>query len=310
MQSEINGRSLESSPFLDGGFVGQSQGFEIILASHYGMCFGVRDAIALAEKAASKGDLTILGELVHNDVVRKKMLTLGVREGDLFGSRATTREVMVTAHGAADREKGRWRQMGYAVQDSTCPLVRKAHTALASLVAGGYFPIVIGKRDHIEVRGLTGDFPEARVLEGLDDLAVLPQKAKFGVVSQTTQPIDRVRGLVNAMRRHFPQSEVCFKDTVCQPTKNRQNALRELITKCDLILVVGGSHSNNSGALVQTARNAGVESFLITRAEELSPRKVKGRTRIGVTAGTSTQGACVEKVMMALERMGGIRGEL
>ena len=114
------------SPFLDGNFVEQSEGFEILIASHYGMCFGVRDAITLAETAAAEAEFTILGELVHNEAVRRKMRGLGAREGDLFGPGATTKEVLVTAHGASDQEKTRWREMGYVLKDSTCPLVRKA----------------------------------------------------------------------------------------------------------------------------------------------------------------------------------------
>ena len=305
MQSKVRSKRTKGTPFLGSGFVGQSKGFEIIIANHYGMCFGVRDAITLAEKRAKSAKLTILGELVHNEVVREKMRSLGIREGDLFGARATTREVLVTAHGASDQEKLRWEKMGYDLKDSTCPLVRKAHDSLASLVAGGYFPVVIGKREHVEVRGLTGDFPDARVIEGMEDLKTLPIMPKYGVVSQTTQLIDRVRCLVSAMEEQFPKSEVCFRDTVCQPTKNRQRSLGELLGKCDLIVVVGGQNSNNSRELVKTARRAGVDSLLISQAGELSREKVCGRERIGVTAGTSTQKACVEKVVQAMEQLGG-----
>ena len=296
--------------FLNDDFVTQSKGFEVLVASHYGMCFGVRDAISLAEKRAQAGDVTVLGELVHNEIVREKMRSLGVREGDLFGPEATTREVLVTAHGASDQEKDRWRQMGYALQDSTCPLVRKAHTALVGLVAGGYFPVVVGKKEHVEVKGLTGDFSDAFVIECIEDLETLPTKPKYGVVSQTTQLIDRVRAIVEAMKERFPESEVFFKDTVCQPTKNRQLAMGELLGKCDLIVVVGGKNSNNSGELVKTAQRAGLDAVLVSRAGELTRKRLKGKQYIGVTAGTSTQKSCVEKVVQALEQFGGKRREL
>jgi len=310
MQSKMIVGRDKKSPFLDGDFAEQSECFEIILASHYGMCFGVRDAIALTEERAMMGEVTVLGELVHNERVREKMQTLGVREGDLFGPRATTREVLVTAHGASDQEKDRWRKMGYALQDSTCPLVGKAHSALASLVAEGHFPVVIGRKGHIEVKGLTGDFPEACVIECSDDLETLPTKRKFGVVSQTTQPIERVQNLVKVMRDRFPESEVNFKDTVCQPTKNRQRALGELLEWCDLVIVVGGSNSNNSRELVKTAQRAGVDSLLISNAGELSQERLRGKRCIGVTAGTSTQKSCVESVILALQKLGGRRRDL
>lgn len=143
---------------------------KIHLAEHYGLCFGVRDAIAQAEQLASQGPLTVLGELVHNPVVRERLAQRGVREGALDAESAPTPIVMVTAHGASDRKHTEWRNAGFQVADGTCPLVRHAHTQLGLLVTLGYFPIVIGKRGHVEVNGLTGDFPEACVVEIEDEI--------------------------------------------------------------------------------------------------------------------------------------------
>src|SRR5688572_4863462 len=139
---------------------------KIILAEHYGICFGVRDAIAEAERLAADAPLTILGELVHNPVVRNQLAARGVRETPLdeVGT-APTAQVMITAHGASDRDRAAWRMAGFGVADGTCPLVRHAHEQLRTLVALGFFPVVIGKRGHVEVRGLTGDFPETVVIQ-------------------------------------------------------------------------------------------------------------------------------------------------
>src|SRR5882757_5888289 len=117
---------------------------KIQLAEHYGLCFGVRDAIAQAEQLAGQGPLTILGELVHNPVVRERLAARGVREGSLerVGS-APTAQVMITAHGASDTARGTWRSAGFGVADGTCPLVRHAHDQLRALVALGYWPVVI-----------------------------------------------------------------------------------------------------------------------------------------------------------------------
>src|SRR6478735_7460225 len=164
---------------------------KIVLAEHFGMCFGVRDAIAQAEELAQQAPLTILGELVHNPIVRERLRAQGVAEGSLDQAGSTSAHVMITAHGASDTKRAMWRARGFHVLDGTCPLVRHAHEQLKRLVAAGYFPVVIGKLGHIEVRGLTEDFPEAHVVDLPSDILKLPGRDRYGVISQTTQPIDR-----------------------------------------------------------------------------------------------------------------------
>ena len=263
---------------------------KIILAEHFGICFGVRDALAEAERLAVSGPLTILGQLVHNPVVRNRLLEHGVREGNLHDlSSARTSQVMITAHGASDRKRRAWRDAGFTVADGTCPLVRRAHEQLRLLVERGYFPVVIGQRGHVEVQGLTGDFPAAVVIESTANLDDLPKgEARFGVISQTTQPLAQVHALVAAIRRARPAAEVKFCDTVCQPTKNRQNALQQLLTRCDTIVVVGGLNSNNTRQLVAAAHAADRRVIHIERPDELRTDMLEGAEIVGLTAGTST----------------------
>ena len=278
---------------------------KIQLAEHYGLCFGVRDAIAQAERLAAQGPLTILGELVHNPVVRERLAQQGVREGALDRETAATPQVMITAHGASDRKRAEWRGAGFGVADGTCPLVRHAHGQLGLLVSLGYAPVVIGKRGHVEVEGLTGDFPEACVVENEGDISRLPQRERYGVISQTTQPLEKVRALVEAIRRARPASEVRFTDTVCQPTKNRQKALRKLIAECDTLVVVGGRNSNNTVQLVTAASVAGLAVFHIERAEELDPAWFCAAQNVGLTAGTSTLKETVAAVHARLLKIAG-----
>lgn len=273
-------------------------------ASHYGMCFGVRDALRQARDAATAGPVTVLGQLVHNPVVQEHLTSLGVRTGRLEDLRsAPTENVMITAHGAADRDRAAWREAGHRVTDTTCPLVHRAHAALAGLVAGGCQPVVIGQREHVEVRGLTGDFPHAVVVESEADLTQLPAAARYGVVSQTTQPVIRVRRIVEAMRRHFPAAEVVFKDTVCQPTKDRQTALEQLCSRCDVIVVIGGRHSNNTRQLAATARARGVTVREVETAADLDAAWFCGCQNAGVTAGTSTLDETVRDVIQRLSEI-------
>ncbi len=270
---------------------------EIILAEHYGLCFGVRDALQHADSLAAEGPLTILGELVHNPLVLAPLAARGVYQGhlDQFESAPTSR-VLITAHGAADERRQAWKQAGFEVADTTCPLVRRAHARLAALVAAGYFPVVVGRADHVEVRGLTGDFPGAAVIASEAEAAAVPFHERYGVIAQTTQPSDHVRRVVDTLRAARPDAEVRYCDTVCQPTKDRQNALQKLIAESEVIIVVGGHGSNNTRQLVLAAQAAGRRAYQIERPDELDPRWLAGANTVGLTAGTSTLPETVQSV--------------
>jgi 4-hydroxy-3-methylbut-2-enyl diphosphate reductase len=192
---------------------------------------------------------------------------------------------------------------GYDVADGTCPLVHSAHDQLRQLVDAGFFPVVIGQAGHVEVRGLTEDFPEAVVIEEAADLARLPERARFGVISQTTQSIEHARSLVAAMRAWKPSAEVRFVDTICRPTKDRQNALRDLIAQVEAVVIVGGRTSNNTRQLVASCVAAGRKAIHIERPEELNPADFEGIQTIGLTAGTSTLRETVAAVQARLEQI-------
>lgn len=279
---------------------------EIILAEHYGLCFGVRDALRHAETLAAAGPLTVLGELVHNPLALARLDAHGVHRGQLDGrASAPTHRVLITAHGAADERRRAWTGAGYEVADTTCPLVKRAHRQLAALVAAGYFPVVIGQAAHVEVRGLTGDFPGAAVVGCAADVASVPVAERYGVISQTTQPSATVAGLVAALRAARPDAEVRYCDTVCQPTKDRQTALQALLARAEVIVVVGGRHSNNTRQLVLAAEAAGRRAHQVERAEEVDAEWFDGVQSVGLTAGTSTLPETVQAVRERLEEIAG-----
>lgn len=276
----------------------------IHLAKHHGMCFGVRDALRTTHEAARTAPVTILGQLVHNPVVEAHLRTLGVRRGELTDQpQADTTDVIITAHGAADRQRAALREAGYRVTDTTCPLVRKAHEALRVLVTEGYFPVVVGQASHVEVRGLVGDFPQAVVILDESDLELVPSHARLGVISQTTQPLTRVLRLVEALKQRQPHTEVRFVDTVCHPTKQRQSALVELCAECDTVIVIGGRNSNNTRQLVETATHLGSIAHQVESAADLDPGWFSKAQHVGVTAGTSTLDETVSAVLDRLQAM-------
>jgi 4-hydroxy-3-methylbut-2-enyl diphosphate reductase len=280
-----------------------AQLMKVILAKHFGICFGVRDALKQAHESSQDGQLTILGEIVHNPIAKEQLAALGAIEASLDGPSAPTKQVMITAHGASEQAIQVWRDRGHDIVDGTCPLVHHVHETLRNLVEQGDHPTVIGKRDHVEVRGLVGDFPGASVIEESADIDSLPQAAAFGVVAQTTQPIDRVRTLIGELRAKRPEATVHFRDTVCQPTKDRQEAVRALLAEVDAVVVVGGKNSNNTLQLLSTCRKTGTPSFHIERIEELSPSWFTGFEKVGVTGGTSTLPETMNAVRDWLERL-------
>lgn len=276
----------------------------IILAQHHGMCFGVRDALRATHAAAQSAPLTILGQLVHNPLVDRHLAAIGAQRGDLADlSSSTTHQVAITAHGASDKDRETWKNAGHHIIDTTCPLVRKAHHALATLVSEGYQPIVVGQKHHVEVRGLVGDFPQAIVVLDESDVANIPLHTRFGMVSQTTQPVELALRLVDAVKRRHPGSEVRFIDTICHPTKQRQTAMDDLIRLCDHIVVIGGRNSNNTRQLTEKATTHGRNTLQIESADELDPEWFQEARNVGVTAGTSTLDETVDAVMQRLRQI-------
>ncbi|HYG36124.1 MAG TPA: 4-hydroxy-3-methylbut-2-enyl diphosphate reductase [Clostridia bacterium] len=267
----------------------------IIRAEHLGMCFGVRDAIAMALEHAAEQPLTVLGDLVHNETVLSELRSRGVRIAQQPQA-VDTPLAMITAHGASEKSINRLRERGLKVMEATCPLVHVAHRAVTKLVREGFFPVIIGKRDHVEVRGMTEDLSEFAVVLTEADVFELEERPRFGLAAQTTQPIERVRYLVGLIRWRFPNSEVRFIDTVCQPTKQRQNAAIELAQQSDVVVVIGGAHSNNTHELVKTcARHCGLV-YHVQTAADLKPEWFVGAQTVGITAGTSTPDTVINAV--------------
>jgi 4-hydroxy-3-methylbut-2-enyl diphosphate reductase len=275
---------------------------EVRLAEHYGMCFGVKDALELALELARKEPVTVLGDLVHNDDVVAELEAAGAvrarRPEDVH-----TRSVVLTAHGTAQRIQLQLREEGLVTHDAVCPLVTRVHTAVEKLVAEGRHPVIVGQPGHVEVRGIVDDLRESTVVLKEEDLDQLSGRTKLGVVAQTTQPIDHVHRIVAAMRRRFPRADIRFVDTVCQPTKDRQKAMARLAAECSVIVVVGGPESNNSRKLTEMASKRGCRAYQVANASELRDEWFEGLNIVGLTAGTSTPDRIISEVKERLERM-------
>ena len=281
---------------------------KIIRAEHLGMCFGVRDAIALALGRAEAAPLTILGDLVHNATVLAALQARGIAIVH-EAAQVKTHTVMVTAHGASERALANTRALGLNVVEATCPLVHAAHRAVTALVRDGYHPVIIGQRAHVEVRGLTEDLAAFDVVLDERDVLALEEHPRIGIAAQTTQSIERVQRLVALIRRRFPQSDVRFIDTVCQPTKQRQNAALELARQCDVVIVIGGANSNNTRELVNTCSDYCSHVHHVQTESDLRPEWFHHARAVGITAGTSTPDDVIDRIDRRIRELGDERGD-
>ncbi|HMJ63862.1 MAG TPA: 4-hydroxy-3-methylbut-2-enyl diphosphate reductase [Candidatus Binatia bacterium] len=269
---------------------------KILRAVHLGMCFGVRDAIALALEQTQSRPVTILGDLVHNETVLNQLRSQGVKIEHQVAN-VTTPDVLITAHGASQRALHQLEVRGLRVIEATCPLVHHAHRVVQNFVTNGYHPVIVGKSDHVEVRGITEDLDEFDVILDDHDVAALRERPRFGVAAQTTQPINRVRRLVTLIQERFPNSKVRFADTVCQPTKQRQSAAVEVAQQCDIVIVIGGANSNNTRELVATCSAHCDRVYHVQGAADLRSHWFRSSDRVvGITAGTSTPDCLIDEV--------------
>lgn len=280
----------------------------ITLAQAMGTCFGVQDAIDMALDPAYRGKLTVVGQLVHNPQVTERLLANGVRivERDQIAG-IDTEAVMVTAHGASDATKADLAARGFRVYDATCPLVIRLHKLARFLEREGWFPVIVGKADHVEVKGVIGNLKASAVVYHESDLEQLRGHERLGVVSQTTNRLDKVNAMLAAMRALPWVREVRFVDTVCQPVKERQAAIATLLqADIDLGIVIGGRNSANTAKLREVIADRGIAAFHVERPEEVDPRWFEGRVHIGITAGTSTPQDVIEAVHRRVREIVGL----
>jgi 4-hydroxy-3-methylbut-2-enyl diphosphate reductase len=278
----------------------------VIRAGVLGMCFGVRDSLARIEGISEPHAVTIHGELVHNEVVQSKLAARGFAsrgETERKTSLPETRAVLITAHGVSDRERKRLEAAGKQLLDTTCPLVTRVHLAASALQADGYHVLVVGKRGHVEVEGITEDLEHFDVIESADEVRSYPNP-RLGIVCQTTataRTVSEIRKVVAALN---PGALIKFIDTVCLPTKDHQRALERLLEKVDAVVVVGGRNSNNTQQLVTRCREREKPVLHVQSAADLDPDWFKHFATVGLTAGTSTLPQTNDEVHRALVWIG------
>jgi 4-hydroxy-3-methylbut-2-enyl diphosphate reductase len=278
---------------------------KVVVADVLGMCFGVRDALRAIQAIDRPTDVTIHGELVHNETILEGLRGRGFGMVDERARRELpmTPSVLITAHGVSNRERARLERAGKALVDATCPLVTRAHDAAQELQREGRRVLVIGRRRHVEVEGIIGDLDGFEVIQDLEEVKPYPF-ARLGVVCQTTAPVRMVAQIREAIFRLNPHAEIRFIDTVCLPTKEHQKSLERLLEKVEAMVVVGGRNSNNTRSLAARCRERGLPTYHVQAALDLEPQRFAGIQVVGLTAGTSTLEGTIEEVRRALQAMG------
>jgi 4-hydroxy-3-methylbut-2-en-1-yl diphosphate reductase len=278
---------------------------KIIRARTMGMCFGVQDALEVVTALDSPQGVAIYGQLVHNPEVCNRLKELGIhsmeekdRSREQKGNELLEKDIsriVITAHGISDRERNVLEEKGKTLIDTTCPLVRRVHELAKNFQKLGYFVVVTGKKDHVEIKGLVGDLENYAVVERPEDVRRYPTE-KIGMLCQTTMCQELLEKIyAKVVRKNFGK-EIHFVNTICRPTRDRQEAVQELLEEVDALVVVGGLNSNNTQQLAALAEKEAVPCFCVEKADELKKEWFDGFSAVGLTAGASTLLETVEEV--------------
>jgi 4-hydroxy-3-methylbut-2-enyl diphosphate reductase len=288
--------------------------FEILLASPRGFCAGVDRAIEIVELALEVygKPVYVRHEIVHNRHVVEDLRSQGAIFTENLAAIPAGSLVIFSAHGIAPAVRSEAAQRKLRTLDATCPLVTKVHVEALRYARDGIDIVLVGHRGHVEVEGTLGHAPgRMHLVETLDDVAKLEVRdpAQLAVLTQTTLSVDDTREIIAALRARFPSIRLPGRDDICYATQNRQNAVKALTERCDLVLVVGATSSSNSNRLVEVASARGARAQLVEDAASIDAAWLSGVTCVGVTAGASTPEFLVKAVTERLIALGGTRVE-
>ena len=283
---------------------------ELLLANPRGFCAGVDRAIEIVERALAMhgAPIYVRHEVVHNqfvvDGLRKKGAIFIEELDDVpMGS-----YLIFSAHGVSQAVRTEAAARNLTIFDATCPLVTKVHIEVSRMHEQGKEVVMIGHAGHPEVEGTMGQIDQGMYLvESPEQVADLQVKnpENLAYVTQTTLSVDDATNVITALKNRFPFITGPKKDDICYATQNRQDAVKELVKQCDVVVVIGSPSSSNSNRLREVAANIGLPAYLVDNAEELQADWFVGKQRIGITAGASAPEVLVRGVIARLEAMGG-----
>jgi 4-hydroxy-3-methylbut-2-enyl diphosphate reductase len=266
------------------------------VAAGSGVCFGVRRALELAEKALAEGrPVYCLGPLIHNPQEVARLAQKGFKVIESLDEATGGGTLLVRSHGLQPDVVAEARRRGLRIIDATCPLVRRVQTLAVELQQAGYRVIVAGDAAHPEVRAIQGHAPAAIVLGNIESVRSLDLSGRVAIVAQTTFSPEQFREMAAGLVRRDLR-EVRVVNTICAATVDRQRAAAELAGRVDVMLVIGGRNSANTNRLTELCAARGVPTYHVEHAGEVLPEHLRGRPRVGVAAGASTPQWVIEDV--------------
>ena len=283
----------------------------ILLANPRGFCAGVERAIAIVERALEKfgAPIYVRHEVVHNRYVVDGLKAKGAVFVEELVDVPDGATVVFSAHGVPQSVRKQAAARGLKVFDATCPLVTKVHVEVSRLHKQGYEIVMIGHKGHPEVEGTMGQATGLMYLvESVGDVARLRtdsgSTAPLAYVTQTTLSVDDAQSIVAALRARFPDIVGPKKDDICYATQNRQDAVKAMAGKVDVVIVVGSKNSSNSNRLREVAALDGIQAHLVDGADNIEAQWLAGNARVGVTAGASAPEVLVNGVVQRLQALG------
>jgi 4-hydroxy-3-methylbut-2-enyl diphosphate reductase len=282
---------------------------DVLLANPRGFCAGVDRAIAIVEQALARygAPIYVRHEVVHNKFVVESLRAKGAVFVDELDQIPTGSTVVFSAHGVSRAVRAAAEARGLNVFDATCPLVTKVHSEVAKMREQGRELVMIGHAGHPEVEGTMGQADGGiHLVESVADVARLAVRDadNLAYVTQTTLSVDDAAAVVRALKARFPAIIGPKKDDICYATQNRQDAVKFMAPRCDVVIVVGSPNSSNSNRLREVAINLGIDAYMIDNAEELRQEWLVGKQRVGVTAGASAPEVLVQEVIARLAALG------
>jgi 4-hydroxy-3-methylbut-2-enyl diphosphate reductase len=284
---------------------------EVVLAEPRGFCAGVDRAIEIVERALEKfgAPIYVRHEIVHNTYVVNDLKAKGAIFIEDLADVPPGATLVFSAHGVSQAVRSEARQRGFRVFDATCPLVTKVHVEVAKLHKQGYDFIMIGHKGHPEVEGTMGQLNEGiHLVEDVADVEHLqvPPSTKLAVVTQTTLSVDDAAEILAAVKRRFPAVREPKQQDICYATQNRQDAVKLLAPKVDIVIVVGSPSSSNSNRLRELAQRLGTEAYMVDAPEDLQVEWFEGKHAVGLTAGASAPDILVQQVIARLRALGAV----
>jgi len=282
---------------------------KVLLANPRGFCAGVDRAIEIVERALELhgAPIYVRHEVVHNKFVVRDLGAKGAVFVEDLAEVPAGATVIFSAHGVSQAVRRQAEARRLKVFDATCPLVTKVHVEVAKMREHGREIVMIGHRGHPEVEGTMGQSGGGMYLvERPEDVARLQvrDEGNLAFVTQTTLSVDDAQQTINALRARYPAIVGPKKDDICYATQNRQDAVKALAGRCDVVIVVGSPNSSNSNRLREVAENQGVAAHMVDNASELKPEWVAGKSVVGVTAGASAPEVLVQQVVERLRNLG------